>query len=74
MTENALSLLPAQSTDAELLQVRGDALFALGQREQARAAYEQALTRLEVGSPLRRVVELKLSEAGGMPAKPEAKT
>lgn len=72
--QEALSLLPAQSTDAELLQVRGDALFALGQRDQARAAYEQALTRLEVGSPLRRVVELKLSEAGGMPAKPEAKT
>ena len=70
----ALTLLPAQSTDAEMLQVRGDAHFALGHREEARAAYAQALTRLDVGAPQRRLVELKLSEVGGTTAKPEAKT
>ena len=72
--KDALALLPADTSDAGVLQVRGDALLALGQRDQARDAYAQALTRLEVGTPMRRVVELKLSEAGGTPAKPEAKT
>jgi hypothetical protein len=32
------------------------------------------LTGLDVGSPQRNVVELKLSEVGGMPAKPEARS
>ena len=72
--QDALALLPPRSDDATVQQVRGDALHALGQDEQARAAYEQALTRLEIGAPQRPVVELKLSEVGGTPAKPEAKT
>ncbi|MEO7259312.1 MAG: tetratricopeptide repeat protein [Luteimonas sp.] len=72
--DQALKLLPAQTTDAKILQVRGDAHFALGQRDEARAAYVQALTHLDVGAPQRRMVELKLSEVGGAPAKPEAKT
>jgi hypothetical protein len=29
---------------------------------------------MEVGSPQRRLLELKLSEVGGAPAKPEAKS
>jgi len=70
----ALKLLPSQSTDAGTLQVLGDAHFALGHRDDARAAYAQALTRLDVGAPQRRLVELKLSEVGGTPAKPEAET
>lgn len=69
----ALKLLPAESIDAQMLQVRGDAQFALGRREQARAAYALALTHLDVGAPQRRLVELKLSEVGGVPALPEAK-
>jgi len=44
----------------------------IGDREKARAAYAQALVELEVGSPLRNVVELKLSEVGGSPAQTEA--
>jgi predicted negative regulator of RcsB-dependent stress response len=72
--DEALRLLPGQTVDAEVLQVRGDAYFALGQRDEARAAYTQALTRLDVGAPQRRLVELKLSEVGGVSAKPEAKT
>lgn len=72
--KDALALLPADSRDPETLQVRGDAYSALGQQPQAQAAYVQALTGLEVGSPQRNVVELKLSEVGGMPAKPEARS
>jgi predicted negative regulator of RcsB-dependent stress response len=72
--KDALALLPADSRDPETLQIRGDAYSALGQQPQAQAAYAQALTGLEVGSPQRNVVELKLSEVGGMPAKPEARS
>ncbi len=71
---DALELLPVQSTDAEMLQTRGDAQYALGHRDDARAAYAQALTHMDVGAPQRRLVELKLSEVGGSTAKPEAKT
>lgn len=70
---DALKLLPA-GTDAEALQLRGDAYDALGQRDQARTAYAQALVNLDVAAPKRRLVELKLSEVGGTPPKPEAKT
>ena len=70
----ALKLLPAESTDPEILQVSGDAHFALGHRDDARMAYAKALTRLDVGAPQRRLVELKLSEVGGTSTKPETKT
>jgi predicted negative regulator of RcsB-dependent stress response len=70
---DALKLLPAGS-DAEALQLRGDAYYALGQRDQARSAYAQALAKLDAAAPQRRLVELKLSEVGGTPPKPEAKT
>lgn len=49
------------STAAAALEVRGDAHFALGHTEQARESYEDALARLDVASPQRRVVELKLA-------------
>jgi predicted negative regulator of RcsB-dependent stress response len=71
---DALKLLPAQSSDAEMLQTRGDAQYALGHRDEARAAYAQALIHMDIGAPQRRLVELKLSEVGGSTAKPEAKT
>lgn len=66
--KDAIALLANAGNAAETLQVRGDAYTALGQDEQARAAYAQALTQLEVGSPQRNLVELKLSEVGGEPA------
>lgn len=66
--KDAIALLATAGNAAETLQVRGDAYTALGQDEQARAAYAQALTQLEVGSPQRNLVELKLSEVGGEPA------
>lgn len=62
--KDALSLLEGQS-DAATLEARGDAQLALGQREAARKAYDAALGLIEVGAPQRRVVELKLNEAGG---------
>ena len=71
---DALALLPADSTNAGIQQVRGDALFALGEAAQARDAYQKALTHMDVAAPQRRLVELKLSQAGGMPAKPEARS
>lgn len=69
----ALKLVASASTPAAF-EIQGDAQYALGRRDQARAAYEQALTRLDVASPQRRVLELKLTEVGGTPAKPEAKS
>lgn len=71
--DQALKLLPANTTDAGMLQVRGDASFALGNRDQARADYTHALTQLDAGAPQRRLLELKLSEVGGTSTKPEAR-
>lgn len=53
-------------------EVRGDALFALGRMDEARAAYDTALVELETGAPNRRIVEMKLSDLGGAPAPAEA--
>ena len=58
---------------AVLAELRGDIQLALGKRDEARKAYEQALTTLDEASPTRRLVELKLIDAGGQPpARPEA--
>jgi predicted negative regulator of RcsB-dependent stress response len=40
-------------------ELRGDALVALGKRDEARAAYEEALATLDAGSPQRTFVEMK---------------
>jgi len=64
--------LVADSNTPSALEVRGDAQFALGQRDRARETYTQALTKAAVGSMQRRLLELKLTEVGGTPAKPEA--
>lgn len=69
---DALTRLPKDSADAGVQQVRGDALFALGRVAEARTAYTQALAHLDVAAPQRKVLELKLSQVGGAPAKPEA--
>jgi predicted negative regulator of RcsB-dependent stress response len=58
---------------AALGELRGDALLASGKRDEARKAYEDALTTLDEAAPTRRLVELKLIDAGGKPpARPEA--
>lgn len=70
-SEEALTLL--QNVDEPLAHdVRGDALFALGRMEQAQKAYEKALTGLDQGSQLRPLIELKLTQAGGSPKKPDS--
>jgi predicted negative regulator of RcsB-dependent stress response len=69
--EEALTLLNAVD-DAVSHEVRGDALFALGRKDQARDAYNKALGLLDVAAPQRRLLELKLSQAGGTPPKPES--
>jgi predicted negative regulator of RcsB-dependent stress response len=58
---------------AQVGELRGDIHVALGHAEDARKAYEQAMTVLDEAAPMRRLVELKLIEAGGKaPARPEA--
>lgn len=69
----ALKLL-GNADSAGMLEVRGDALSALGQRDAARDTYNEALTKVDVGSPQRRLLELKLTDVGGVPAKPGDKT
>ncbi|MGL6291019.1 MAG: YfgM family protein [Silanimonas sp.] len=46
-------------------ELRGDALAAQGKRDEARDAYQQALTGTDVASPTRVLLELKLADAGG---------
>jgi predicted negative regulator of RcsB-dependent stress response len=66
--DEALKLV-ATADDAGTIEVRGDAYFAQGKLEQARDAYTKALTKLDVAAPQRRLVELKLTQAGGKPPK-----
>ncbi|RDZ28470.1 YfgM family protein [Lysobacter silvisoli] len=66
--------LVANASSPTAFAVRGDAQLALGQRAQAQEAYRQAMAKLDVASPQRRLIELKLTEAGGTPVKPEAKS
>lgn len=69
--EAALKLL-ADNDAPVALEIRGDAQYALGEREAARASYTKALAKLDIGSPQRRLLELKLTEVGGIPATTEA--
>jgi predicted negative regulator of RcsB-dependent stress response len=46
-------------------ELRGDALAAQGKRDDARDAYQKALTGTDVASPTRVLLELKLADAGG---------
>jgi predicted negative regulator of RcsB-dependent stress response len=71
--EEALKVL-GDAADSSSLEARGDALLATGKRDQARDAYLKALTGMDVAAPQRRLVELKLTDAGGTPPKPEQPT
>ena len=70
----ALALLGDNPEGAAAIEARGDALFALGKVEEARAAYTSALAKLDVATPVRRLVELKLIQAGGTPASSETRS
>ena len=69
--DEALRIL-AVADDPASLGARGDAHLALGQHDKARADYDKALALTTIGSPMRRVLELKLSEVGGAPAQAKA--
>lgn len=71
--QEALKLL-AVAQDAGTLEAKGDAYKALSQLDAARDAYAKALSQLDAGSPDRRLLELKLTDAGGTPSKPGSKT
>lgn len=66
--------LVADSEWVAAMEVRGDAQMAMGQRDQARDTYSKALIKAEVGSPQRRLLELKLAEAGGTAPTTEAQS
>lgn len=61
--ERALQLL-ADAKRGSTLSTRGDALLALGRRDEAKTAYQAALDALDETLPLRRIVELKLLDLG----------
>jgi len=66
--------LVANGDSMVVLEIRGDAQLALGQRDQARDSYSKALLKAEVGTPQRRLIELKLIQAGGTPPKTESQS
>jgi predicted negative regulator of RcsB-dependent stress response len=68
--QDALQMLGGD--DPLSLEIRGDAQVALGKLDLARKEYEAALTRLDVAAPQRRLLEIKLTDVGGVPAQPEA--
>lgn len=70
----ALAVLGDKPQTAAAIEARGDAFAALGKREDARMAYTQALAKLDVAAPQGRLVELKLTEVGGSPARSEGRT
>jgi predicted negative regulator of RcsB-dependent stress response len=71
--EAALKLV-SDGESLAALEIRGDAQLALGQRDQARDSYNKALLKAEVGTPQRRLLELKLTDAGGTPPKTESQS
>lgn len=71
--QEALKLL-GNPRDAGSWEAKGDAHKALSQLDAAREAYAKALTQLDAGSPDRRLLELKLTDAGGTPSNPDSKT
>jgi predicted negative regulator of RcsB-dependent stress response len=74
--DQALALLKPDDSgefSAVVQEVRGDALFAKGDSEGARAAYAAALKGTQTAVD-RRLVELKLQEAGGTPPPAETQT
>ena len=72
--DEALAAL-GDADDAGSLEVRGDAHFAAGRLEQAREAWSLALAVLdEAAATQRHLLEIKLTDAGGTPARSEDQT
>lgn len=63
-SEEAIKALGTAS-DSASLEIHGDALMAQGKRDAAREQYEKALKTLDVAAPQRRLLETKVTDAGG---------
>jgi predicted negative regulator of RcsB-dependent stress response len=53
-------------------EIRGDALVKLGRSDDARAAYQEALTKLDPGAPNRSFVQMKLDDLAATAPAPAA--
>ncbi|KAF1017475.1 MAG: hypothetical protein GAK31_00740 [Stenotrophomonas maltophilia] len=62
--EDAIKMLGG-ATDSSSQEIHGDALMAQGKRDAAREQYEKALKTLDVAAPQRRLLEIKVMDAGG---------
>ena len=60
-----LGKLPASAYTAQIGELRGDALVALNRKDDARAAYNDALANLDPNAPNRAFVQMKLNDLGG---------
>ena len=60
-----LDKLPASGYAAQVGELRGDALVALNRKDDARAAYNDALANLDPNAPNRNFVQMKLNDLGG---------
>lgn len=69
---DALAKIQIEGYTAEIEHLRGDALDALGRREDARKAYEAALAATDVNAPQRRLIEAKRDDLAGRIAAPAA--
>ncbi|HET9048737.1 MAG TPA: tetratricopeptide repeat protein [Chiayiivirga sp.] len=67
-----LAKMPAGDFAGLADELRGDALLTLDRRDEAEAAYQDALTNLETGAPNRSVVEMKLADLGVAASEPGA--
>jgi predicted negative regulator of RcsB-dependent stress response len=67
-SDEALKLLDAKTDDAFAgiyADLRGDALAAAGRNDEARKAYEIALSKIDARSPYRNYIEVKFQSLGG---------
>lgn len=60
-----LSVEPLAPFAAMFADLKGDVLVAQGKRDEARVAYQLALTKLDAKSPMKSMVEAKLEGVGG---------
>ncbi|MCX7555393.1 tetratricopeptide repeat protein [Xanthomonadaceae bacterium JHOS43] len=67
---DSLAKVPAGDFAGLAAEVRGDALLALGRKDEAEVAYLDALTTLDTGAPNRLIVEMKLADLGVVAAEP----
>lgn len=70
---DTLGKVPAGDYQATAAELKGDALLQLGKPEAARAAYQDALAKLDKDAPSRTFVEMKLENLAQPAAAPSGK-